>query len=361
MLWFRSATNGIPQFAAKIYVVETIKNEDKQQEETARKMEKPAVVLALRGSLSRYVKELELAPGWRRLANGIAAYSDPVATALVDPRGQIEETWKSRMTLVKDGDGLWTQMENVEDYAGLGSQAYRKIGLGGPQRTITFFAASKMEDYWEQDSEVPVRPLPEEKMREVQGRTDWPEDDYENEDELELQVDARDIEKMVVAEKRDEVELDETLHTEKMTVKEFQLACKERQLPYSGSKRRLLDRLIAFKVNLENQMKLSIASKLFEEQERRPTGEDVRGDEGPVDKVKERSDQFGTCLVMAALETKAVHVAPVPTKGTASLKTVTEVIRFSLKNSSIDPVVFQGGPERGPLDKYSGLCNRSGQ
>ena len=167
MLWFRSATNGIPQFAAKIYVVETIKNEDKQQEETARKMEKPAVVLALRGSLSRYVKELELAPGWRRLANGIAAYSDPVATALVDPRGQIEETWKSRMTLVKDGDGLWTQLENVEDYAGLGSQAYRKIGMGGPQRTITFFAASKMEDYWEQDSEVPVRPLPEEKMREV--------------------------------------------------------------------------------------------------------------------------------------------------------------------------------------------------
>ena len=68
-MWFRSATNGIPQFAAKIYVVETIKNEDKQQEETARKMEKPAVVLALRGSLSRYVKELERA-GWRRLASG---------------------------------------------------------------------------------------------------------------------------------------------------------------------------------------------------------------------------------------------------------------------------------------------------
>ena len=81
-----------------------------------------------------------------------------------------------------------------------------------------------------------------------------------------------------------------------------------------------------------------------------------------MDKVKERSDQFGTCLVMAALETKAVHVVPVPTKGTASLKTVTEeVIRFSLKNSSIDPVVFQGGPERGQFDKYSGLCNRSVQ
>ena len=118
-----------------------------------------------------------------------------------------------------------------------------------------------MEDYWEQDSEVPVRPLPEEKMREAQGRTDWSEDEYENEDELEMQMDAKDIEKMVVAERKDEVELDETLYAEKMTVKELQLARKERQLPYSGSKRRPLDRLIAFKVNLESQMKLSIASK----------------------------------------------------------------------------------------------------
>ena len=73
----------------------------------------------------------------------------------------------------------------------------------------------------------------------------------------------------------------------------------------------------------------------------------MRGEEGPPDKVKERSDQFGTCLVMASSETKAVHVVPVPTKGTASLKTVTEeVIRFSLENSSMDPVVFQGDPER---------------
>ena len=43
-------------------------------------------------------------------------------------------------------------------------------------------------------------------------------------------MDAKDIEKMVVAERQDEVELDETLYTEKMTVKELQLACKERQL-----------------------------------------------------------------------------------------------------------------------------------
>ena len=163
------------QFTAKIYVVETMENKENKREE-----EKPARVLALRG--------LELAPGWHRLANGIVAYSDPVAMALTDPRGQIEETWKARMTLVKDSDGLWTQLENVDDY--------RKIGLGGPQRTMTFFAASKMEDYWEQDSEVPVRPLPEEKMREAQGRTDWSEDDYENEDELEMQMDAKDVEKM---------------------------------------------------------------------------------------------------------------------------------------------------------------------
>ena len=90
------------QFTAKIYVVETMENKENKREE-----EKPARVLALRGTLSRYVKELELAPGWHRLANGIVAYSDPVAMALTDPRGQIEEAWKARMTLVKDSDGSW--------------------------------------------------------------------------------------------------------------------------------------------------------------------------------------------------------------------------------------------------------------
>ena len=49
-------------------------------------------------------------------------------------------------------------------------------------------------------------------------------------------------------------------------------------------------------------------------------GKDVRGDERPTDKVKERSDQFGTCFVMAASETKAIYVVLVPTKGIASLK-----------------------------------------
>lgn len=46
-------------------------------------------------------------------------------------------------------------------------------------------------------------------------------------------------------------------------------------------------------------------------------------DEAPVDMI-ERADQYGTCLVMVSSETKAVHVVLVPSKGTASLKTVTE-------------------------------------
>ena len=63
--------------------------------------------------------------------------------------------------------------------------------------------------------------------------------------------------------------------------------------------------------------------------------------------VAERSDRFGTCLIMTSLETKAIHVVPIPSKGSASLKTVTEeVIRFSLENASRDPCVFQGDSER---------------
>ena len=85
-------------------------------------------VLALRGSLSRYVKDLELQPGWHQLPNGIVAYSDPVAVSLADPRGQIEEAWKSRMTLLKEKEGTWIQVENIEDYLDLGSKAFKRIG-----------------------------------------------------------------------------------------------------------------------------------------------------------------------------------------------------------------------------------------
>ena len=64
-------------------------------------------------------------------------------------------------------------------------------------------------------------------------------------------------------------------------------------------------------------------------------------------RVQERQDQFGTCLIMASTETKAIHVVPVPSKGTASLKQVTEeVIRFSLENAGRDKCIFQADSER---------------
>ena len=95
---------------------------------------------------------------------------------------------------------MWTQLENEEDFMSLGDGAFRKIGLGGPVRTISFFAPSKMEDYWEPESEVPKKPFLEEKAREPEGRLDWSEADREEDEELEMQIDAKDIEKMVVAE-----------------------------------------------------------------------------------------------------------------------------------------------------------------
>ena len=73
-----------------------------------------------------------------------------------------------------------------------------------------------------------------------------------------------------MAEKGDEVELDEVIFNEKNTVKELQLACRERGLAYTGSEKRLLSRLIAFKVDIENKFQMSIANKLFKEQQRTP-------------------------------------------------------------------------------------------
>ena len=61
---------------------ERIPVKDAEDEGTAR-------VLALQGYLSKYVQEMEMAPGWHRLPNGVAVYSDPVATQLIDPSGSI--------------------------------------------------------------------------------------------------------------------------------------------------------------------------------------------------------------------------------------------------------------------------------
>ena len=99
---------------------------------------------------------------------------------------------------------------------------------------------------------------------------EWSEDEREDIEELEAKEMFHDVEKMVVAERQSEVELDEAPYSEKMTVKELQLACKERQLPTSGSKKKLLERLVAFKVNLENHMHMAVAHKLYNEQRRRP-------------------------------------------------------------------------------------------
>ena len=68
-------------------------------------------VFVLRGFLSKYVEELELSPGWHRLPNGVIVYSDPIAIRLADARQSVDGEWKSRMTLLKDKDGMWRQLE----------------------------------------------------------------------------------------------------------------------------------------------------------------------------------------------------------------------------------------------------------
>ena len=140
------------QVVAEICSVEA---EDSEHEEEWNTVE----VCALEGFLGASFKELEKTPGWHVLPNGLAAYSDPVATQLLDPSGTFE--WKARMTFMKTKDGKWMQVENVSDYTELGNMAFRRFGpTEDPQRTITVVAPAKMKDYFKVDSEVPVAPFP---------------------------------------------------------------------------------------------------------------------------------------------------------------------------------------------------------
>ena len=45
----------------------------------------------------------------------MVVYSDPIALRLADPKDSIEKAYKSRMTLVKEKNGQWTQVEKVDD------------------------------------------------------------------------------------------------------------------------------------------------------------------------------------------------------------------------------------------------------
>ena len=99
-------------FDAKIFTVEAELNE------------KPLEVNVLRGYLSKYLKDLEMSPGWHRLPNGVVVFSDPVVSILLGPRQSIESDMRGRLTMFKEKDGIWRQVENVEDYLQLGNMAF---------------------------------------------------------------------------------------------------------------------------------------------------------------------------------------------------------------------------------------------
>lgn len=163
---------------------------------------------------------------------------------------------------------MWRQIENVDNNLDPGSGASMCLGTGRAFRTLSFFAPLQMENYWELKPAVPSRPYPEKKTQ--APRVEWSGQRTRMRVNWKRNAGAQGIEKMMVANRPDEIELDEVAYTDKMSLKDFQLACKERNLRYSWSKGRLLDGLLAFKINIGNKLKLSIANKLFQEQRRKP-------------------------------------------------------------------------------------------
>ena len=183
------------QCEARIFAVQA--SEDQAHQEK-RNEEEAARVQVLQGYLSKYVQELEMTPGWHRLPNGVAVYSDPVATQLVDPSGSSQDDI--------DQGKRWPLGENKED-----------IGKNVTQIDFCYTY----------------------------------------------------------------------------------------------------------------------------------TGEEDRSEKPVQDKVLERQDQHGTVLVMTSSETKAIQAVPVPSKGSASLKTITEeIVRFALENSARDACIIQADSER---------------
>ena len=345
-------------------------------------------VCALEGFLGASFKELEKTPGWHVLPNGLAAYSDPVATQLLDPSGTFE--WKARMTFMKTKDGKWMQVENVSDYTELGNMAFRRFGpTEDPQRTITVVAPTKMKDYFEVDSEVPVTPFPTTFRGLQSDELGWSDEEVGvGNEEMMREAPAEGHEDEAAAEERagqrKEVEMDAIRYSLYNSLKELREGCERHGLPTSGSKSKLLMRLDNFRMDLEAKMQTEIARKLHCEKERKPvslgipkrpsleqqnehnlthypfagwcqactrakeevhrrdarkdvesnktvisfdfgyTYVDDYGNERSPEEVRDADDQYGTVLYIADHHTKAVHAVPVLSKGAPNLKLMVE-------------------------------------
>ena len=98
------------QCEARIFAVhasESLVPQQKTEEEDEMRVQ------ALQGYLSKYVQELEMTPRWRRLPNGVAVYSDPVATCGEAPKSQIDIGQGQRRVLDAIGEGSRLQPAGI--------------------------------------------------------------------------------------------------------------------------------------------------------------------------------------------------------------------------------------------------------
>ena len=361
-------------------------------------------VLALQGFVSRELEQLSLSPGWHVLPNGVAAYSDPVALNFMDPRGNFDVEWPARMTLMKvhDGTGHWVQVENTKDYRATDDNPYRKLTADNQsQRTLTFVAPAKLQDYFVSGAEVPVSMYP----RMGEEIPDWPDSEDEVGEFVGMGAEGEGappggFEIEMHEEGEMEVMLDEDTLNMDTRLKDLQEWHRKLGLATSGSKMKCLKRLQKFKLLEEQKLAIDLSKRLYEESQREAiplqvpklpsrvdqdshnlthipfaswcqccvatrAKEDARRDEERGDKTdrgksvisfdygftymqgEEEEKQFGTCLYMAESETKAVHAVPALAKGGVSLKQVTEeIVRFSMATSSSNSIILMADGER---------------
>ena len=228
-------------------------------------------VLALQGFVSRELEQLSPSPGWHVLPNGVAAYSDPVALNFMDPRGNFDVEWPARLTLMKvhDGPGHWVQVENTKDYRAT-DNPYRRLTAGyQPQRTLTFVATAKLQDYFVSGAEVPVSMYP----RMGEEIPDWPDSEDEVGQFVGMGAEGEGAPPggfglEIHEEGEMEVMLDEDMLNMETKLKDLQEWCRKLGLATSGSKMRCLRRLQKFKLLEEQKLAIDLSKRLYEESQR---------------------------------------------------------------------------------------------
>ena len=310
------------------------------------------------------------------------------------------------------GEGMWQEYEKSENIYDGSLRSFRSIAPGTePQRTLTFLAPTPFRSYWEKDNEVPLAPYPQVEDALIEIGWDDDDDEVEAADDTTLKAEEEfvpeaqgeenvKIDNHVFSKEMTTKQLRTACQKYGLPQSGTKWKLLQRLEQFKAKLDAQMETEVATKLYQESlrrpvQIKAPKLPSVKEQEEHAlthipfaswceaclatrskedPREKDAIAHEIPVvafdygytytkdnfelderfevigreEHLEHPKDQFGTMLVAAASETKAILAIPIAAKGSINLKMcVEELVRFGFHNCGPDgKIVYQADKER---------------